>query len=108
MCQNGDIPLLAKLSSILPTFSNYIGICPCFKTRHYHNQVCVKLDDLIIEFLQDFCHAASQRGIFIFLIRTVHARNETVGLELTWAQNLFVEWASGFPTLGHSRHRDSK
>ena len=38
----------------------------------------------------------------------VGTRDETVGLELTWAHNLFVEWASRFSTLGRSRHRDSK
>ena len=37
----------------------------------------------------------------------VGARNETVRLNLTWAHNLFIKWALGFPTLG-SRHRDSK
>ena len=29
-------------------------------------------------------------------------------LNLTWAHNLFIKWASGFLTLGRSRHRDSK
>ena len=38
----------------------------------------------------------------------VGAGNKTVGLELTWAHNLFVEWASRFSTLGRSRHRNSK
>ena len=36
-------------------------------------------------------------------IKTVGTRDETVGPELTWAHNLFVEWASRFPTLGRSR-----
>ena len=46
----------------------------------------------------------SHSGVFV----VVGTRGETVGLELTWAHNLFVEWASLFPTLGRSRQRDSK
>ena len=38
----------------------------------------------------------------------MRTRDETVGLELTWVHNLFVEWVSRFPTLGRSQHRDSK
>ena len=38
----------------------------------------------------------------------MRTRGETVGFELTWAHNLFVEWASRFPTLDRSRQRDSK
>ena len=38
----------------------------------------------------------------------VRAGNETVGLNLTWAHNLFIGWALGFPTLDRSRNRNSK
>ena len=44
------------------------------------------------------------KSMFMF----VHAGNETIGLNLTWAHNLFIGWALGFPTLGSSRHRNSK
>ena len=47
--------------------------------------------------------------IYIYIyIGIVRAGNETIGLSLTWAHNLFIRWALGFPTLGRSRHRDSK
>ena len=42
------------------------------------------------------------------LITSVRTGNETIGLNHTWAHNLFIRWALGFPTLGRSRHRDSK
>ena len=38
----------------------------------------------------------------------VRAGNEIIGPNFTWAHNLFLRWVSGFPTLCHSRHRDSK
>ena len=41
-------------------------------------------------------------------IVSVRAWNETVGFNLTWAHNLFIGWALGFPTLGRSRHRNSE
>ena len=43
-----------------------------------------------------------------YVIVFVRVGNETVGLNLTWAHNLFIGWALGFPTLGRSRHRNSK
>ena len=43
-----------------------------------------------------------------FGIISVRVGNETVGLNLTWAHNLFIGWALGFPTLGRSQHRNSK
>ena len=42
------------------------------------------------------------------ILDIVRAENETVGLNLTWAHNLFIEWALGFPTLGRSQHRNSE
>ena len=38
----------------------------------------------------------------------VRTKNEVIGLNLTWAHNLFMKWVLGFLTLGHFRHRDSK
>ena len=38
----------------------------------------------------------------------VRAGNEIIGPNFTWAHNLFMRWVLGFPTLGRSRHRDSK
>ena len=55
-----------------------------------------------------FFQKKSLIGNIIWLFEIVQAKNETVGLNLTWAHNLFVRWASRFPILGHSRHRDSK
>ena len=56
---------------------------------------------LIIQLIQIYiCEALS-----IVCVRT---GNEVIGLNLTWAHNLFMKWVLGFPTLGRSRHRDSK
>jgi len=48
----------------------------------------------------------------LFLLPTKHLSdfvgNEIIGPNLTWAHNLFMKWVLGFPTLGHSRYRDSK
>ena len=40
--------------------------------------------------------------------KTVHAKNEIIGPNFTWAHKLFMRWVWGFSTLGRSRHRDSK
>ena len=38
----------------------------------------------------------------------VRTGNEVIGLNLTWAHNLFMKLFLGFLTLGHFRHKDSK
>ena len=42
LAKMGFCLFLAKLSNILSSLQNYIGICPCFKTRHYQNWVLRK------------------------------------------------------------------
>ena len=60
----------------------------------------------LFRFSRYFGHFFGFGGILV--IFSVRAGNETVGLNLTWAHNLFIGWALGFPTLGCSRHKNSE